>query len=284
MRRKHLFEWEDQRWFPSSLRDLITDHLRSALSSPLTKSLRETVCDVLEGPLRRSKSTRIVDVCSGAGGPLPAVFAQLAERLGRPLTATLTDLYPNERAFERIENETSGGIRGHAGAVSAFDVPGELGSSQTLFTCFHHFQPADATRILADAAAKRRTIVIIEPFRRRDMFFVAIATLARGIVLTPFVGPMTIARFLWTYPIPVSAMLFAWDGVVSCLRAYEPDEMLALANDAAPTGYRWHAGRMPVPYSPVRLCITYLIGEPHEARDSVALPLASSFQCLPALH
>jgi hypothetical protein len=127
MRRKHLFEWEDQRWFPSSLRDLITDHLRSALSSPLTKSLRETVCDVLEGPLRRSKSTRIVDVCSGAGGPLPAVFAQLAERVGRPLTATLTDLYPNERAFERIENETSGGIRGHAGAVSAFDVPGELG-------------------------------------------------------------------------------------------------------------------------------------------------------------
>jgi hypothetical protein len=174
MRRKHLFEWEDQRWFPSSLRHLITDHLRSALSSPLTRSLRETVCDVLEGPLRRSKSTRIVDVCSGAGGPLPAVFAQLSERVGRPLTAALTDLYPNERAFERIETEFSGGIRGHAGAVSAFDVPGELGAFLTLFTCFHHFQPADATRILANAAAKHRTIVIIEPFRRTDMVFAAI--------------------------------------------------------------------------------------------------------------
>jgi hypothetical protein len=261
MRRKHLFEWEDQRWFPSGLRDLITDHLRSALSSPLTGRLRQTICDILEAPLRRSESLRIVDVCSGGGGPLPAVLARLAERVGRPLTATLTDLYPNEGAFRRIEIDFKGSIRGHPNPVSAFDVPDGLGSFQTLFSCFHHFQPADAKRVLADAVAKRRTIVIIEPFRRRDLVFVALATLVRGIVLTPFVGTMTVARFLWTYPIPVSAMIFAWDGVVSCLRAYEPDEMLALAYQAAPTGYWWHAGRRRVPYSPV-MSITYLIGEP----------------------
>jgi hypothetical protein len=189
------------------------------------------------------------------------VFARLSERVGRPLTATLTDLYPNEGAFKSIEIEFKGSICGHPNPVSAFDVPDGLGSFQTLFSCFHHFQPADAKRILADAVAKRRTIVIIEPFRRRDLVFVALATLVRGIVLTPFVGTMTVARFLWTYPIPVSAMIFAWDGVVSCLRAYEPDEMLALAYQAAPTGYWWHAGRRRVPYSPV-MSITYLIGEP----------------------
>jgi hypothetical protein len=72
---------------------------------------------------------------------------------------------------------------------------------------------------------------------------------------------MTVARFLWTHPIPVSAMIFAWDGVVSCLRAYEPDEMLALVNQAAPSGYRWHAGRRLVPYSLVT-SITFLIGKP----------------------
>ena len=32
-RRRHLFEWEDQRWLPSSLRNVVTDHLRHVFAS-----------------------------------------------------------------------------------------------------------------------------------------------------------------------------------------------------------------------------------------------------------
>jgi hypothetical protein len=264
-RRRHLFEWEDQPWLPTSLRDIITDHLQYAFASNRAKHLRETIVDILEPPLRRSGATQVVDVCSGSGGPLPALFDELTTRMGRPLTAKLTDLYPNDAAFEAVEVKSSGRVHGHLESVSAFDVPEELGSFQTIFTAFHHFSPDDAKRVLADAAKKHRTISIIEPFRRADLPFVAFGGLLRGILATPFIGRMSLARFLWTYPIPLSAMVLAWDGAVSCLRAYEPEEMLGLALEAVPTGYHWEAGRKTIPNSPAKLSITYLIGEPASA-------------------
>jgi hypothetical protein len=141
--------------------------------------------------------------------------------------------------------------------LSAFDVPAELGSFETMFAAFHHFMPEDAKRILADVAAKRRTVVVIEPFRRADFRLVAIGAFVRGIIHTPFVGPIVVDLSL-----PISAAVFAWDGAVSCLGAYEPEEMLSLAREAVPAGYIWDAGRKAIPASPAKLCITYLIGEP----------------------
>jgi hypothetical protein len=244
------------------LRDFITDHLRYIFDSEEARSARELALDILEGPLRRSGATQIVDVCSGAGGALPSMMDGLARRIGKPLTATLTDLYPNVSAFRRIEAQSYGAVRGHRRSVSAFDVPAELGSFETVSAAFHHFMPEDAKRILADVAAKRRTVVVIEPFRRADLRLVAFGAFVRGIIHTPFVGPMTLARVLWTYPLPISATVFAWDGAVSCLRAYEPEEMLLLAREAVPAGYVWDAGRKAIPASPANLSITYLIGEP----------------------
>lgn len=244
MRRRHLFEWEDQPWLPGDLRDIITDHLRYTFSAPRASNMRETIVSILEEPLRKSGAVQIVDVCSGGGGPLPAVLPLLAERIGRPLQATLTDLYPNASAFNRIESQSNGAVRGERASVSAFDVPGELGMFQTLFTAFHHFLPEDAKRILADAAAKRRYIAIIEPFRRADFALVTLGGFLRGLLLTPFVGAVTLPRMLWTYPIPIAPFVLSWDGAVSCLRAYTAQEMEQLGREAAPH-YRWSAGQRP---------------------------------------
>jgi hypothetical protein len=261
MARVHLFEWEDQPWLPRDLRNIVTDHLRFVFSAPRAVNLRETVADIIEPVLRRSGATHIVDTCSGGGGPLPAVLPTLAQRIGAPLSAILTDLYPNAGAFKRAQDASGGVVRGEPQSISAFDVPAALGTFQTLFTAFHHFRPDDAQRILADAAAKKRTIVVIEPFKRADLALVTLGGFLRGLVLTPIVAPMTLARFLWTYPIPVAPLVIAWDGAVSCLRAYGADEMLALARAVAPD-YRWEAGERPIPGAPGKLSITYLIGEP----------------------
>jgi len=265
MRRLHLFEWEDQAWLPATLRDLVTDHLRDLFTRPMASNLRRTVADILLPPLARSGADRIVDVCSGGGGPLPALLPLLEAGIGRPIEATLTDRFPNRRAFEAVEVASGGRVRGERAPVSAFDVPLELGSFQTLFTAFHHFDPEGGRRILADAARKGRVLVVIEPFRRRDVVPVAIGGFVRGVVATPRVGPMTLGRFLWTYPIPISAFVLAWDGAVSCLRAHSADAMRRMGDEAAGDGYRWTAGVAPIPGSPVGLAITWLIGEPDRA-------------------
>lgn len=164
-------------------------------------------------------------------------------------------------AFARIADDSGGAVHGFLSPVSAFDVPAELGSFQTVFTAFHHFRPPEARRILADAVRKRRTIAVIEPFRRSNAVRMAIISTAVGFLHTPAVAPMSLKRFLLTYVLPVAPFVLAWDGVVSCLRAYSVEELEDLARETAPD-YRWTCGARPIPDSKDGLVITYLIGEP----------------------
>jgi hypothetical protein len=243
------------------LRDFITHHLEFTFSAPATAPLREAVADILVPPLKRTGETRIVDVCSGGGGPLIAVLPHLSERLGTKITARLTDLFPNIEAFRAIEAETGGAATGELSPVSAFDVPAELGRFETVFTALHHFRPEDAKRVLADAAAKGRSIAVVEPFNRKAVVATTVGGFLLGLLRTPFMRRMTVARFLWTYPIPIAPFILSWDGCVSCLRAYSTDELLAMGKAVAPH-YVWKAGEREVVLPRVTLTLTYLVGEP----------------------
>src|SRR5262245_17792176 len=85
MRRLHLFEIEDQSWCPAIVRDLATDYLHFVQTAV---SLHRTITPLIEEALRASGTTRIVDLCSGGSGPLPAVIADLGQS-GINATATL---------------------------------------------------------------------------------------------------------------------------------------------------------------------------------------------------
>jgi hypothetical protein len=243
------------------LRDFITHHLQFTFSAPATAPLREAVADILVPPLKRTGEARIVDVCSGGGGPLIAVLPHLSERLGTKVTARLTDLFPNIEAFQASEAETGGAATGELSPVSALDVPAELGRFETVFTALHHFRPEDAKRVLADAAAKGRSIAVIEPFNRKAVLATTVGGFLLGLLRTPFMGRMTVARFFWTYPIPIAPFILSWDGCVSCLRAYSTDELLAMGKEVAPH-YSWQAGEREVVLPRVTLTLTYLVGEP----------------------
>jgi hypothetical protein len=190
------------------------------------------------------------------------------------VSARLTDLFPNEAAFKALGADTNGAVKGELRAVSAFDVPQDLGTFQTVFTALHHFRPEDAKRVLADAAAKGRTIAVIEPFNRRAIIATTIGGFLLGWFRTPFMGRMTLARFLWTYPIPIAPAILAWDGCVSCLRAYSPEEMLAMGREVAPH-YHWNAGEREAALPVGSLTLTYLTGEPTERRFSAGLAVNS---------
>lgn len=58
-----------------------------------------------------------------------------------------------------------------------------------------------------------------------NMTMLSIATLA----LTPLLRPLRLSRLLLTYVVPLIPTLVAWDGTVSALRAYSPDELLEIA-------------------------------------------------------
>lgn len=267
MRRFHLFEWEDQPWLPAVFRDFITDHLRYTSNEEMRRPINVAIAQRLKGVLERAGTARIVDLCAGAGGPLVNIGRILAQEMQCSVQILVTDLYPNVAAFRELEAQSNGTITARYESTSALDVPSEITGVRTLFTALHHFKPNQAHLVLADAVRKRAPIAVFEPLERtvRMVLLLGIASFIRGFTHTPRVGSLTFQRFLVTYVVPLAPLIFAWDGIVSVLRSYTPDELHRLASCVQATGYRWETGRFDVegPLGPMPTI--YLVGIPESS-------------------
>lgn len=255
MRRFHLLELEDQPWFPATIRDLATDYLQF-IQTLFRFDL--AMAPLIRQVLDESHTTTIIDLCSGGSGPLLLLVGDLAAD-GAPVTVTMTDLYPNVPAFEAIAAQSGGRIRFETKAIDARQVPAGLPGLRTIFNGFHHLRPEDARAVLHAAAAARQPIVIFEVSERawRTLIPILFTPLVVWIA-TPFMRPFLWRRLLWTYLVPLVPFTCVWDGVVSQLRAYTPDELRGLCEGSAPM--RWEIGAVPVVKGRGRL--TYLVGCP----------------------
>jgi hypothetical protein len=236
--RLHLVEIHDLAECPASLRDALTDFL--AFSVRLSGAY-DPVGPLLRRAVERTRARRIVDLCSGAGGP----WRTLAREVGVPVL--LTDLYPHKGSLV------------HPEPVDARAVPEGLDGFRTIFTAFHHFRPAEARAILEDAVRHRQGIGVFEIARRAPFELAVIAFTWLGtLAFVPFMRPWRWSRFLWTYLPPVLPLVGTFDGVVSCLRAYSEAELAELVGGL--DGYDWEIGEFRGPRSPLRGA--YLIGIP----------------------
>jgi hypothetical protein len=252
MNRIHLPELEDEAWFPAYLRDSLTAFLHVS-SEKL--GLYNKAAPLVRELVRRHRAARIVDLCSGGGGPLLSILAELDG-----VDAVLTDLYPNLQAFAELEQRGNGRVRGSRDPIDATNVPAGLDGVRTLFNAFHHFRPAQAKRILEDAARKRQPLCVLEVVERHPATMLAIAGVPLAVLgFTPFTRPGFL-RLALTYLIPVVPLVAGWDGIASCMRAYSPTELTALADSVAVTGYRFTVGQ--TSWGPMPLRVTWLIGEP----------------------
>ena len=242
--RLHLVEFHDLRWCPPSLRDALTDFLAFSLN---LADAYEPAGPLLRRAVARTSAARIIDLCSGAGGP----WKRLAGKVGVPLV--LTDLYPHRG------HRPTGQLPLHPDPVDARAVPAELNGFRTIFTAFHHFRPAEARAILADAVANRQGIAVFEAARRAPWETLVVALTWLGVLIAaPLIRPWRWSRFFWTYLPPILPLVGTFDGVVSCLRAYSPAELRQLVRGL--DTYDWEVGDMRGGWSPLRG--TYLIGIP----------------------
>jgi len=254
--RLQLLELEDQAWVPRVVRDLATDYLRFVEDR---FQLHLHALPILQRALNESGTTRIVDLCSGGAGPVPHLVRELGAQ-GVGVHATLTDLYPNVEAFAAAESDSDGRIDFIEESVDARAVPSELRGLRTFFNAFHHFAPDDARRILQAAVAAGQPIAVLEvPERSLKSIVPLLLTPLLVWLATPFIRPFSWRRLLWTYPLPAVPLLCVWDGIVSQLRAYRPEELKALAG-ATGDAFIWEAGTHRAPKVPAQ--ITYLLGWP----------------------
>lgn len=252
MRRLHLFELEDQAWFPATIRNLATDYLQFIQER---FRIDRAMTPLVGRALDQGRTTRIVDLCSGGSGPLLGLVTDLAAE-GRPVQATLTDLFPNVPAFVKMAEASGGLISYESGPIDARDVPQRLAGLRTIFNGFHHLTPHDARAVLHAAAAARQPIAVFEISERSLRTLPVLLTPIAVWLATPFMRPLTWRRLLWTYLVPLVPLTCLWDGVVSQLRAYTLPELRALCEGSAPM--RWETGQVPIAKGRGRL--TYLIG------------------------
>lgn len=259
--RIQLFEFNELNWLPESVRNAITEILRV-----LSVSLRvhEVIWPVLDQLIEKTGSRCIVDLCSGAGGPVTALAHQLSQA---NIAIYLTDKFPNRPAFAAAEQMSAGRIRAYSDPVDASEVPAELKGIRTLFNAFHHFPPAAARRILEDAYSKSQPIAIFE-ITERTLLRTASNFVLSFLTMLLLFPKMRTKQVLWwplTYVLPMLPAAFGWDGFVSCMRSYTADEFQSLVSGLDGDHYQWWSGRLPVPRTAVH--ISYFVGCPTLVSD-----------------
>ena len=256
MKRKHLFEFEDQPWFPRLIRAYMQDHLTfmGNLSAPAYQGFVEKLKTAME----RLGQQELLDLCSGSGGPA-RMIVQLLRSQGLEANARLSDLFPNVAAYRFLEKETGGVLRGVEYPVDATNVPEELKGFRLLANGFHHFPPPQAARVLADAVTKQQGIAVIEMVNRSFLAFLSVGIgLVLALLSAPFIKPFRLSRLSFTYLIPLIPLCLLWDGIVSCLRVYSPVEMRDLVLQLDTKEYEWDIDTLRLGPG----VVTYLIGIP----------------------
>ncbi|MEO9511210.1 MAG: hypothetical protein ABJN84_14965 [Flavobacteriaceae bacterium] len=241
MGRIHLFEFEDQKWFPKFLRDYGTDFLQ--FLSNKTK-LYKPVVPILEKGLKADGTNVMVDLGSGGGGGLLWLNSELLKN--KPdLKIILTDYYPNLSAFEYTKTQADN-FEFITTAIDARKVPKSLKGFRTQFLSLHHFKPDAAKQILQNAVDSGSSIGIFEAQERSVPSILAMLFSPLSVLLTtPFIRPFKFGRLIFTYLIPIVPLFVLWDGVVSSLRTYSVKEMKVLVNSLENSeSYNWEIDRV----------------------------------------
>jgi hypothetical protein len=252
MRRVQWFELEDLGWVPRAVRDGGTDLLDLAFDR---LGFYEGVAPRLLSLLSETGATRVVDLGSGGGGGTLSMRARV--RAAQPgVEFVLSDLHPNEAGIARVAALGDAGTRYLPEPVDALQGGGALSGVRTMSSALHHFPPEAVKALLGGIVARREPLAFFDvaasPAVRKlplplapvamlvNMLMLGVASLA----LVPLLRPVRLSRFALTYLLPLIPLLTAWDGTVSALRAYSPEELLELAR-SVPGGdtYVWDAGQ-----------------------------------------
>jgi hypothetical protein len=261
MKRIHLFEFNDQPWFPNTFRRMQTDYLQFVTT---LGAGHKNLVPLFQRALQHAHTNEILDLCSGGTGPWLHLQKHLVAA-GLPVTVRLSDKYPHPEAVQKWTGASHQGIEYLAEPVDALKVPAHLKGMRTLFEGFHHFKPEQAKAILQEAVEQKTAIGIFEaslmpPLGLFLLLMAPITTFFSYLVLTPFIKPRTFSRFLWTYLLPIVPLATCWDGVISLLRVYSVQELKELVESTHSKGYIWEIGQASTG-TPVFM-FTYLVGYP----------------------
>lgn len=239
MKRIHLFEFEDLPWFPNDIRICMTRlimvmHKKFGTSQDMARLLADLI--------KHTKTTKIIDLCSGSGGPMLDTIQLLRNQYNvKDVELVLSDLYPNVVAAKRI-NGSSDYMSYRTTPLDATHIDDSIQGIFTMVGSFHHMKPDQAKSILTAVQRKKQPICIMEinkkfPLLLWWLFIPLSAVLC--LFITPLVRPLTIKQIIFTYVIPIIPLCFAWDAVITSGRIYRLEDLDELLQEIKEDTYIW---------------------------------------------
>lgn len=129
-----------------------------------------------------------------------------------------------------LSAKTGGAISFLDTSIDAADVPLTLKGFRTNFSGFH-FDNSFAKSVLKNAVDARSGIGDFDSGNKNIFAILAILVVHQVVFFffTPFFRPFRFSRLFFTYIIPIIPFCIVWDGIVSIIHLYKPNEFLQIA-------------------------------------------------------
>ena len=235
--RLQLFEFNDASWAPAVLRDTLVEALSRAIR---WGGLLEGLVAPLARCLEAAGTSKVLDLCAGAGGPAAILSDAMAKR-GHDVHFLMSDLFPQLAQWEALRSERLDFVREPVDATNISPALG-AGRVRVIINALHHFPPELARQALLGACEHAPGVFIAEGLVRNPLSFAAMAPVGLAALLaTPMLAKdRHLPRALISWLSPVALAASAWDGTVSSMRTYEPSELQEMV--APLEGWTWTSG------------------------------------------
>lgn len=240
--RMQLFEFIDLPGTPEPLRDVVVEALSRTMDwGRMTRAMVPAFRAFLDA----SGAKEVLEIGSGAGGPVRVLIREISRTGEAPPRFILTDLHPRVEAWTALRNEHPDVVDFEASPVDATRIPASIaaGRVRCIINTLHHLPPSLAQSVLRDAVRGSAGVFVSEGFERNPLRYLSFAPAGiPALLATPLLSPRDrIAKALFTWASPLSFLVSVWDGTVSTLRVYTEDELREMVAPFG-DGFRWVYG------------------------------------------
>jgi hypothetical protein len=220
-----LKELEDYTWFPPLFRRYQLEFIGSLVNwlkiyKPLVPILLKlkSVTDI----------QKVIDLCSGSGGP--AIFMQ--QQIGNSYSTVLTDKFPPPFAKQpsvTYLNES----------VDVLHINPEPDTLYSMYNAFHHFTSVEQLQIIEKVIQSQSSIMIVEILTPSINSYLSVflsGTILQWITAA-FVKPFSFKRLVFTYIIPINIFTVVYDGLISVLRSKSVKQYKKLIGNISKKNY-----------------------------------------------